>query len=74
MKVLEGVGAIVELIAGASGLVHISQISNQRVNNVEDFVKVGDKVMVKVQGTDFKGRTSLSMKALQEGAAEPVSN
>ncbi len=66
VKVLEGVGAIVELIAGASGLVHISQISNQRVNNVEDFVKVGDKVMVKVQGTDFKGRTSLSMKALQE--------
>ncbi len=75
VKVLEGVGAIVEMIAGSSGLVHISQISNQRVNNVEDFVKVGDKVMVKVQGTDFKGRTSLSMKALLEDqAAEPVKN
>lgn len=62
VKVLEGVGAIVEMIAGASGLVHISQIAEERVDDVEEYVKVGDKVKVRVQGTDFKGRTSLSIK------------
>lgn len=77
VKVLEGVGAIVELFAGHSGLVHISQISHEKVENVEDYVKKGDKVKVKVQGTDFKGRISLSMKLLEEKpekeeAEEPV--
>lgn len=66
VKVLEGVGAIVEIFGGNSGLVHISQISNERVKNVEDHLHVGDTVKVKVIGTDFKGRTSLSIKALEE--------
>ncbi len=62
VKVLESVGAIIEMIAGASGLVHISQIAVERVDDLDEYVKVGDKVKVRVQGTDFKGRTSLSMK------------
>ena len=67
VKILDDVGAIVELFGGNSGLVHISQISTERVNNVNDFLKVGDKVKVKVQGKDFKGRISLSIKeALEE--------
>ncbi len=66
VKILEGVGVIVELFAGHSGLVHISQISHEKVKDVEDYVKKGDKVKVKVQGTDFKGRISLSMKVLEE--------
>jgi polyribonucleotide nucleotidyltransferase len=70
VKVLDGVGAIVELFGGNSGLVHISQISNQRVENVHDFLEVGQTVKVKVQGTDFKGRTSLSIKELSEGEKE----
>lgn len=65
VKVLDGIGAIVELFGGNSGLVHISQLSKERVNNVSDIVEVGQIVKVKVQGTDFKGRTSLSMKEVE---------
>jgi len=70
VKVLEGVGAIVEMVAGASGLVHISQIAQERVEDVDKYVKVGDKVKVRVQGTDFKGRTSLSMKEVDHPPTE----
>jgi polyribonucleotide nucleotidyltransferase len=70
VKIIDGVGAIAEVVPGASGLIHISQIANQRVNNVSDYLQVGDIVKVKVNGTDFKGRVSLSMKALLEGSAE----
>lgn len=66
VKVLDGVGAIVEMFGGNSGLVHISQLAHERVANVTDVVNVGDKVQVKIMGTDFKGRTSLSIKALTE--------
>lgn len=62
VKILDDVGAIVELLPGNSGLVHISQISSERVNNVNDVLSIGDKVKVKVQGKDFKGRISLSIK------------
>lgn len=75
VKVLDGIGVIVELIPGVSGLVHISQIALERVNDIGDFFKVGDKTKVLVQGLDFKGRVSLSVKALLEGAdraEEPV--
>jgi polyribonucleotide nucleotidyltransferase len=64
VKVLENVGAIAELLPGISGLIHISQIAHERVNNVEEHLKVDDKVKVLVQGQDFKGRISLSRKAL----------
>ena len=66
VKVLEGVGAIIELIPGCSGLVHISQLAHERVENVEDIVKMGERVTVKVQVTDFKGSTTLSIKAINE--------
>ena len=72
VKVLDGVGAIVEIFGGNSGLVHISQIANERVEDVSQYVHVGQVVKVKVQGTDFKGRTSLSMKAVEEDEATTV--
>jgi polyribonucleotide nucleotidyltransferase len=57
-------GAIVSLIPGKDGLLHISQIAHQRVNAVGDFLKEGDIVRVKVVEADEKGRVRLSMKAL----------
>ena len=57
-------GAIVTLIPGKDGLLHISQIAHQRVNAVSDFLKEGDVVKVKVVEADEKGRVRLSMKAL----------
>jgi polyribonucleotide nucleotidyltransferase len=59
-------GAIVTLIPGKDGLLHISQIAHQRVNAVSDFLKEGDVVKVKVVEADDKGRVRLSMKALIE--------
>lgn len=59
------IGAIVELVPGHDGMVHISQIAHERVNKVSDKLKVGDKVKVKVMEVDKeKGRVSLSIKAL----------
>lgn len=64
-------GAIVSLIPGKDGLLHISQIAHQRVNAVSDFLKEGDIVKVKVVEADEKGRVRLSMKALiDQPAAE----
>ncbi len=57
-------GAFVELIKGKEGLVHISQLENHRVNKVEDVVKVGDKIKVKVIEIDDQGRINLSRKVL----------
>ncbi len=62
-------GAIVSLIPGKDGLLHISQIAHQRVNAVSDFLKEGDIVKVKVVEADDKGRVRLSMKALIEAPA-----
>jgi polyribonucleotide nucleotidyltransferase len=72
-------GAIVSLIPGKDGLLHISQIAHQRVNAVSDFLKEGDVVKVKVVEADEKGRVRLSMKALidppaTEAKAETESN
>ncbi|MDG1073868.1 MAG: polyribonucleotide nucleotidyltransferase [Methylophilaceae bacterium] len=67
-------GAVVSLIPGKDGLVHISQIAHQRVNAVSDFVKEGDIVKVKVVEIDSKGKVRLSMKALiEEPGKEPSS-
>jgi polyribonucleotide nucleotidyltransferase len=57
-------GAIVSLLPGKDGLLHISQIAHQRVNAVGDFLKEGQHVKVKVIEADDKGRVRLSMKAL----------
>jgi polyribonucleotide nucleotidyltransferase len=56
-------GAIVQVMPGKDGLLHISQIANERVNAVADFLKEGQQVRVKVIETDDRGRLKLSMKA-----------
>ncbi|HUH92815.1 MAG TPA: polyribonucleotide nucleotidyltransferase [Casimicrobiaceae bacterium] len=62
-------GAIVQILPGRDGLLHISQIAKERVNNVSDYVKEGQVVRVKVLEADEKGRVRLSMKAAAEDAA-----
>jgi polyribonucleotide nucleotidyltransferase len=59
-------GAIVQLLPGRDGLLHISQISNERVNAVSDHLKEGQIVKVKVLEADDKGRVRLSMKAVNQ--------
>jgi len=59
-------GAMVEILPGKEGLVHISELADYHVNQVEDVVKVGDEVMVKVIGIDSSGRINLSRKAVFE--------
>ncbi len=59
-------GAFVELAPGKDGLVHISKLAKERVNNVEDVVSVGEIIAVKVMEIDSQGRINLSRKALLE--------
>jgi polyribonucleotide nucleotidyltransferase len=70
LKILD-FGAIVSVLPGKDGLLHISQIAQERVNKVEDYVKEGQVVRVKVLETDDRGRVKLSMKAAaaEEGSA-----
>ena len=64
-------GAFVRILPGIDGLVHISEISNERVNKVSDVLKVGDMVKVKLINVDFdRKRISLSMKACLDEVAE----
>ncbi|MDL5033457.1 polyribonucleotide nucleotidyltransferase [Pelomonas sp. APW6] len=65
-------GALVNLLPGKDGLLHISQIAHQRVEKVTDFLKEGQVVKVKVLETDEKGRIKLSMKALIDRDAAPA--
>lgn len=68
-------GAFVEILPGKEGLVHISKLSNSRVERVEDVVKVGDEIMVKAIDIDKQGRISLSRKdALDSESGEHVQN
>lgn len=67
-------GAFVNVLPGKDGLVHISQISNDRVENVTDKLTEGDIVKVKVLEIDRQGRVRLSMKAVYEEASEEVSD
>jgi polyribonucleotide nucleotidyltransferase len=62
-------GAIVQVMPGKDGLLHISQIANERVNAVADYLKEGQQVRVKVLETDERGRLKLSMKAADPVAA-----
>ena len=55
-------GAFVEVLPGKEGLVHISKLAKERVENVEDVVNVGDEIMVKVIEIDKQGRVNLSRK------------
>ena len=62
-------GAFVRILPGIDGLVHISEISNERVEKVSDVLSVGQEVEVKLTDVDFeKKRISLSMKALLSGS------
>ena len=63
-------GAIVSVLPGKDGLLHISQIANERVNSVADHLKEGQLVRVKVLEADDKGRLRLSMKAVTEEEAK----
>jgi len=67
---IEKFGAFVELWPGQDGLCHISQIAKERVAKVEDVVKLGDIIAVKVIGVDEKGRVDLSRKVLLEAISK----
>jgi polyribonucleotide nucleotidyltransferase len=64
VKRIEKFGAFVEVFSGKEGLVHISQLAEERVNKVEDVVAVGDKILVKVTEVDNQGRVNLSRKVV----------
>ena len=72
-KILE-FGALVNLLPGKDGLLHISQIAHQRVERVTDYLKEGQIVKVKVLETDEKGRVKLSMKALIDRDQQPLAD
>ncbi|MEW5721624.1 MAG: S1 RNA-binding domain-containing protein, partial [Thermodesulfobacteriota bacterium] len=59
-------GAFVEILPGTDGLVHISQLSNERVQRVSDVISEGDEILVKVLGIDKQGKIRLSRKAVLE--------
>ena len=63
-------GAFVAFLPGKEGLVHISQLAPDRVEKVEDVVKIGDQIMVKVMEVDSQGRVNLSRKAVLPGATQ----
>ena len=67
VKKITDFGAFVEILPGKEGLVHVSQLNVQRVEKVEDFVKVGDVLEVKLMHIDGEGKMSLSHKALLPG-------
>lgn len=70
VKRIEKFGAFVEIFNGKEGLVHISQLSEERVGKVEDVVAIGDQIMVKVVEIDNQGRINLSRKVLLKEAKE----
>ncbi|MBN8942675.1 MAG: polyribonucleotide nucleotidyltransferase [Rhizobiales bacterium] len=65
-------GAFVNFFGSRDGLVHISQLANQRVGKVTDVVKEGDKVKVKLLGFDDRGKTRLSMKIVDQATGEDL--
>ena len=69
VKILD-FGALINLLPGKDGLLHISQIAHERVEKVTDYLKEGQIVKVKVLETDEKGRVKLSMKALLDRPAQ----
>ncbi len=67
-------GAFVDVGGGKEGLLHISKISKERVEKVEDVLKIGDKVTVKVYEIDNQGRINLTRKGLEETAENTESS
>ncbi|CAM4020285.1 polynucleotide phosphorylase [Bacillus manliponensis] len=70
VKRIEKFGAFVELFSGKDGLVHISELALERVGKVEDVVKIGDEIEVKVIEIDKQGRVNLSRKVLLKAEQE----
>jgi polyribonucleotide nucleotidyltransferase len=66
-------GAFVNFLGSRDGLVHISELAAQRVNQTTDVVKVGDQVKVKVLGVDDRGKVKLSIKAVDQVSGEDLS-
>ncbi|MCW5200055.1 S1 RNA-binding domain-containing protein, partial [Desulfobulbus sp. F1] len=66
VKTIKDFGAFVEILPGTDGMVHISELDVQRVNKVEDVLKEGDRIKVKVLDVDSRGRIRLSRKAVLE--------
>ncbi|MFZ3587873.1 polyribonucleotide nucleotidyltransferase [Bacillus sp. DJP31] len=64
VKRIEKFGAFVELFSGKDGLVHISELAEERVGKVEDVIAIGDEILVKVTEVDKQGRVNLSRKAV----------
>jgi polyribonucleotide nucleotidyltransferase len=64
VKRIEKFGAFVEIFAGKDGLVHISELAEERVGKVEDVIAIGDELLVKVTEVDKQGRVNLSRKAV----------
>jgi polyribonucleotide nucleotidyltransferase len=64
VKKIMDYGAFVEIIPGVEALLHVSQYSNERINNIADFLKLGDVVEVKYLGKDQNGRHKISRKVL----------
>ncbi|MFG6496739.1 polyribonucleotide nucleotidyltransferase [Fictibacillus sp. UD] len=64
VKRIEKFGAFVELFSGKDGLVHISELAEERVGKVEDILKLGDEILVKVMEIDNQGRVNLSRKVV----------
>ncbi|RLL45360.1 polyribonucleotide nucleotidyltransferase [Oceanobacillus piezotolerans] len=64
VKRIEKFGAFVEIFKGKDGLVHISELAEERTNKVEDVVSIGDQILVKVKEIDKQGRVNLSRKAV----------
>jgi polyribonucleotide nucleotidyltransferase len=67
-------GAFVNFLGSRDGLVHISEMAPYRVKTVNDVVKVGDQVKVKVIGMDDRGKVKLSMKAVDQVTGEDISS
>lgn len=74
VKRIEKFGAFVELFSGKDGLVHISELAEERVGKVEDVVGIGDEILVKVTEIDKQGRVNLSRKAVLREQKEKESN
>ena len=66
-------GAFVNFLGSKDGLVHISELAQERVGEVGDVVSVGDEVKVKVIGLDDRGKVKLSMRAVNQETGEEIS-
>ncbi|MGC6483164.1 MAG: polyribonucleotide nucleotidyltransferase [Synechococcus sp.] len=66
------IGAFVEILPGKEGMIHISQLSEARVEKVDDVVKVGDEVTVRVREIDNRGRINLTLRGVPQNGEEPA--